>query len=143
MAPITIRTLSDAEIPDAVDLIAAQEARHYARDPRLTPARPRRQIEAVLARAGSRGERPLVALDARGRVRGYARPSVWQLSENSTLRAFLSARNGVAEDLALPDQDDEDAHAVAEALLAGLNTSWRSNQTIGDLIRWPSTAPRP
>jgi GNAT superfamily N-acetyltransferase len=83
----------------------------------------------------------LVALDAKGRVRGYARAGVWELSQTSILRAFLSARNGVAADVALPDPAEEDAQAVAAALLIALAEYWNSNETTGDLIRWPSSDP--
>jgi GNAT superfamily N-acetyltransferase len=86
-------------------------------------------------------EQPLVALDARGRVRGYARSSVWELAEASMLRAFLSARSGVARHLALPDPTDEDAHAVAATLFSALSDSWRAHATTGDLVRWPSADP--
>ena len=84
---------------------------------------------------------PLVVLDANGRVRGYARAGVWELAETSMLRAFLSARNGVARVLALPNPAEADARAVAMALLAALSDGWRGSATTGDLIRWPSADP--
>ena len=139
LTKITIDPIGVKEIAAAADLLHAQQARQHAGDPRLKPARPREQIEASLALAlANDGERPLVAQDAQGRVRGFARPSVWEISENSILRAFLSARNGVALDLALPDPADEDALTVAAALLAELTNFWARTATTGALIRWPS-----
>lgn len=54
------------------------------------------------------------------------------------LRAFLSARNGVALNLTLPHPVEEDARSVTFALLDGLNKFWVQHNTTGDLIRWPS-----
>src|SRR2546421_6582386 len=111
--PIMVTALTDTEVPAVVDLVIAQQARQHAGDPRLGAARSRAQIEATLVERHESGEQPLVALDTHGRVRGYARASVWELSESSMLRAFLSARNGVAQDLTLPDPAVEDAPVVS------------------------------
>lgn len=136
---IIITALTDAMVPAVVELIIAQEARQRARDPRLRATHTQQQHKGVLAIQRESGEQPLVALDANRRVRGYAKPGVWELSENSILRAFLSARNGVARVLVFPDPADEDAPVVARALLVALSDIWRNNHSTGDLIRWPST----
>lgn len=138
MTEIAITHTGDEHLQDVVALLIAQESRQHALDPRLKATRIRQSIEAALAIQRGSGEQSLLALDASGRVRGYARAGVWELSETSILRAFLSARNGVARVLALPDPADEDARAVATALLAALSDSWWGNSTTGDLIRWPS-----
>lgn len=138
MTEITVTHIGDEHLDDVVDLIAAQESRQHTLDPRLVAAHTQQQISAARALPHSRNKQPLIALDANGRVRGYARPSVWELRETSILRAFLSARNGVAQHLALPDPADEDAHAVAAALLTALSECWRGSGTTGDLVRWPS-----
>lgn len=139
MTEITVTHLGDEYLDDVVELIAAQESRQHTLDPRLVAAHTRQQLKAAFAIQCRSGEQALVAVDATGHVRGYVRPGVWELSETSILRAFLSARNGVTGHLTLPAPAEEEAHAVAAALLAALSASWRSHDTSGDLIRWPST----
>jgi GNAT superfamily N-acetyltransferase len=141
MTEIRVTPLREEQIQAAVDLALAQDARQRALDPRLGTVRTRGDLEAALAERLSIGEPPLVALDAAGHVRGYALPGVWELAETSILRAFLSARNGVARHLALPDPKEADARAAAAALLAALSASWRGSETTGDLVRWPSADP--
>jgi len=136
MNEITIVPMSEGHLPDVVALLLAQEARQWARDPRLRTARPHEAVAAVLA--GS-CEQALVACDARGRVRGSVQPSVWQLEETSILRAFLSARNGIARHLILPDPNEKDAEAVLAGLLSALSAWWEGQGTTGALVRWPST----
>jgi len=136
LSEITITTVSAEQLPAVVALLLAQEARQWAHDPRLRTAHSHERVATALARSC---EQALVASDARGRARGYVRPSVWQLAETSILRAFLSARNGVAQQLILPDPRDPDAQAVLAALLAALSLWWKEQGTTGDLVRWPST----
>jgi GNAT superfamily N-acetyltransferase len=138
MTEIALTHMGDEHLQDVVALLLAQESRQRALDPRLGATRTPQQITAALAIQQSSGEQSLVALDANGRVCGYARPGVWELAETSILRAFLSAHNGVARLLALPDPVEEKAGASAMALLAALSNSWQGNGTTGDLIRWPS-----
>ena len=130
--------LSEGQVPAVVDLLLAQEARQGERDARLRAVRSHEQVTASLLKRLDAGESSLVALDARGRVRGYANPAVWQLAETSILRAFLSARNGVARELTLPNPHDGDASTVLAALLTALSAWWKDHDTTGDLIRWPS-----
>ena len=139
MTEIAVTHLHDEHLDDMVALIIAQQSRQHALDPRLPAARPRQEITAALAIRHGSGEQPLVVLDANGRVRGYAGSDVWKLSETSMLRAFLSARNGVARVLVLPDPAEEDAPVVATALLTALSDVWQRLDTTGDLVRWPST----
>jgi GNAT superfamily N-acetyltransferase len=139
MTEIAVTHLHDEYLDDVVALIIAQQSRQHALDPRLPAARPRQEITAALAIRHGSGEQPLVVLDANGRVRGYAKPGIWELSETSILRAFLSARNGVAQHLTLPDPAEEDAPVVAAALLTALSDIWQRLDTTGDLVRWPST----
>lgn len=138
MTEILVTHLHDEHLDDVLTLLVAQRSRQSAVDHRLVATHTRQQMKAALAIRYGSDEQPLVALDANGRVRGFARPDVWELAETSMLRAFLSARNGVAGHLALPDPAEEDAPVVAAALLVALSDSWRSRRTTGDLIRWPS-----
>lgn len=138
MTEIMVTHLRDEYWDEVVALILAQEFRQHALDPCLRAARPRQEIATALTIQHERGEQPLMALDARERVRGYTRPGVWQLSETSILRAFLSAHNGIARHLTLPGPQEPDARAVATALLARLSEVWQGQHTSGDLIRWPS-----
>jgi GNAT superfamily N-acetyltransferase len=136
--PILVTVATEKESRAAASLLLAQQARQHALDARLPTAHVRAELEAALTAPLGSDEHPLVALDAHGRVRGYVQPSVWQLSLTSILRAFLSLRNGIARTLTLPDLSYEDAPAVATTLLAALSDFWQSQQTTGDLIRWPS-----
>ncbi|HJT59805.1 MAG TPA: hypothetical protein VJ761_25065, partial [Ktedonobacteraceae bacterium] len=133
MTEIRVTPMREEQIQAVVDLALAQAARQRALDPRLGMTHTRRDLEAALSERQSSGQ-PLVAIDAAGRVRGYARPGVWELAETSSLHAFLSARNGVARHLALPDPKEADARTVAAALLAALSASWRGSGTTGDLV---------
>lgn len=131
---ILVTVAGEEESRAAASLLLAQQIRQRALDLRLPEASTRTELAALL----DSDDHPLVALDEGGQVRGSVRPSVWQLSLTSILRAFLSLRNGIARTLALPDPADEDAHAVATALLAALSEHWQNHETTGDLIRWPS-----
>lgn len=82
---------------------------------------------------------PLVAINDQGAIRGYVLPELWVLSDNSLLHAFLTARNGIASTLTLPEPDEPDAQEVTEALMQALTSHWRQQSTTGDLIRWPSS----
>jgi GNAT superfamily N-acetyltransferase len=135
---ISLATLREEHVSAVVALLLAQETRQRERDARLQAVRSGEQITALLTERLTRREPSLVALDAQRRVRGYACPGVWSLAETSILRAFLSARNGVARDLTLPDPHDGDAPAVLATLLAALSTWWKDHDTTGELIRWPS-----
>lgn len=138
MTQITIRTMRDEHLDALSGLLHAQKVRQYMLDPRLVEAGSRQQSLAALARQPGGSEQALVALDEHGQVRGCAIPDVWELSERSILRAFLSARNGVARLLTLPDPTEEEAAAVAMALLTALSEVWQRLGTTGDLVRWPS-----
>jgi GNAT superfamily N-acetyltransferase len=118
-------------------LLQAQHRRQRRLDPRLAPCR-RVQLEATLVPAQTPDTSALVALDTTGQVRGYVQPGVWELAETSILRAFLTARNGVTQQLALPDPQEAQAHEVAAELLEAASSWWHAHETTGDLIRWPS-----
>jgi GNAT superfamily N-acetyltransferase len=135
---ITITHLREEDLTEVVALFLAQQARQHLLDPRLEQARTRQHLTTALARQPGYSEPALVALDAQGRVRGCAIPDVWELSESSILRAFLSARNGVAPLLMLPEPAEQEAAAVAAALFTALSEAWRRLGTTGDLVRWPS-----
>ncbi len=132
---ISIVPATEAALPDIVALLLAQHARQRARDPSLRHVGSPREVEAVLRHTHNDA---LVALTAEGRVRGYAQPAVWDLKETSILLAFLTARNGIVQNLVLPDPTDEDAEEVVAALLRALDSFWQKADTSGDLIRWPS-----
>jgi GNAT superfamily N-acetyltransferase len=135
---ITIIHLREEDLTEVVALFLAQQARQHLLDPRLDQARTRQHLTTALAKQLECSEPALVALDAQGRVRGCALPGVWELPESSILRAFLSARNGVAPLLILPDPAEQEAAAVAAALLSALSEAWQRLGTTGDLVRWPS-----
>jgi GNAT superfamily N-acetyltransferase len=137
MTPITVTSMREEHLPAVVACLVAQGLRLAALDPRLRAARSPHQVEAALTEHYVQETADLVALDAIGRVRGYTLAGVWELSEQSSLHAFLSPKNGVARLLALPDPAGPDAPAVAEALLVMLSQVWHDQRTTGDLIRWP------
>lgn len=132
---LTLVPMNEEQLPDVVALLLAQEARQWSLDPRL---RTTHSHEAIAAAIAGSCEQALVACDAQGRVRGSVQPSVWELSETSILRAFLSARNGIARRLILPDPSDADAETVLAGLLVALSAWWKAQGTSGDLVRWPS-----
>jgi GNAT superfamily N-acetyltransferase len=138
MSQITIRPMRDEHLDALSGLLHAQKVRQYTLDPRLVEAGTQQQSLASLAHQPRGSEHALVALDAHGRVRGCAIPDIWELSESSILCAFLSARNGVARLLALPDPAEEEAAAVAMALLTALSEVWQRLGTTGEIVRWPS-----
>jgi GNAT superfamily N-acetyltransferase len=135
---IRVTIATTAEISPIVDLIRAQESRQLAQGFRLHEVRSRARLEMDIASALTSAVPPLVALDEQDRVRGYAEPTVWTLRQNSILLSFLTARNGIVQDLTLPDPLHWDAATVLRALLAALDTFWHSADTTGDLIRWPT-----
>lgn len=132
---LTVTTMVAEQLPAVVSLLLAQEVRQWRRDPRLRAARSHETMAATLASSCGQA---LVACNAQGRVRGFVHPSVWELAETSILRAFLSARNGTAQHLILPDPGDTDAEAILVSLLSALSLWWKKQGTTGDLVRWPS-----
>lgn len=131
--------MHEEQIVAVANLLLEQQARQRAHDPRLQAARSYEQVTSRLTDRLARGKPILVALDAAGRVRGYADPGVWELSETSILRAFLPERAGVTHTLALADRQEGDASRVLRALLVALSSWWREQGTTGELIRWPAT----
>ena len=134
---ISIVPASDVLLPSVVTLLLAQQARQHAQNPALRTAASRAEVDTAL-RARIPAD-ALVVLNGAGDVRGYAHPEVWELKPTSSLRAFLTARNGVVSPLVLPHPDEPDAQAVVTALLSALDAFWRQAGTSGDLLRWPST----
>jgi len=128
---------TETMIPAIIALIQAQEARQYRRDRCLRAPRSPERIEGMLFRHFASAEPPLVALDPQGRVRGYASPTLWELNDDSSLHAFLTARNGIVRSLALPSPQQDDALAVAEVLLRAQEEAWQRQQTTGEVLRWP------
>lgn len=137
MNEFTVVPMSEEQIPTVVDLLLEQEARRRRLDLRLPVSHSREQVTARLTDRLAQGEPVLVALDAHGRVRGFASPGVWNLSETSLLRAFLPERAGVTRELALPDPQEGDASRVLGGLLVALSAWWQEQATTGELIRWP------
>lgn len=138
---ITIADFVPAHMPALVDLLYEQEVRLWRQNSLIARARTREQIEGALNdEQAIKGDekRGWVALDVKGRVRGFVRAAIWELDERSILLSFLTRRNGVTEWLALPDPADEDAREVFGALFAKLDVYWRASGTSGDLLRWPS-----
>ena len=134
---LSVLPATDEDIPGIIDLMLKQDQWHQTLDKRLHK-RLRNHLEATVVQAMRADERPLVAHDGQGRVRGYIEPDVWELSHHSTLLAFLTRRNGIAKRLTLPSPQEDDAHAVATALLTALSRYWHKQGTTGDLVRWPS-----
>lgn len=131
---IRVDLATTAEVPAVVDLLMAQEHRQLAQGSRLHAPRPRTRLETEITLQLADG--PLVAFDEGGRVRGYALPTIWALKPDSILLSFLTARNGIVENLTLPEP--QDAAGVLRAMLTALDTFWRSANTTGALIRWPT-----
>lgn len=135
---ILTRFATHADIPEVINLIAAQAQRLHALDPRLKPIHSHEQITMVLEQHFSTGEKPVVAFNEQGRVRGYVQPSLWKLPPESELLAFFTSINGTASSLTLPPPNEEDTHAVMSALLVALTDYWQAQHTTGDVLRWPS-----
>ena len=135
---ISTRFATHADIPEVIDLIASQEQRLHTLDPRLRIARSHEQIAMVLEQQYSTGEKPLVALNEQGQVKGYVQPSLWKLPPESELLAFFTSTNGVASSLALPSPLEEDTHALLSALLVALTEYWQAQGTKSNILRWPN-----
>ncbi|HLZ62828.1 MAG TPA: GNAT family N-acetyltransferase [Ktedonosporobacter sp.] len=135
---ITVHPMTRALVPASIDLIIDQQARQHTLNSQLQPAHSRDQIEAALLQHWDQGENPLVALDEQGRVRGCVQPASWELPPGSALFAFLTARNGIARNMALPAPTDNAAPQVAAALFTALSNYWQAQHTTSDLIRWPT-----
>lgn len=135
---IRITAATMAELSAIVDLITAQESRQLAQGFRRHKIRSRAQLEMDITSALTSTLLPLVALDEQDRVRGYAEPAIWGLRQDSILLSFLTARNGIVQNLTLPDPLDADSAAVLRTLLIALDAFWRSADTTGELIRWPA-----
>ncbi len=136
MSQQSIRIDHTAEVSAVVDLIMAQEHRQFTQGSRLRMPRSRASLEIEITRQLAGDVAPFIALDEGGRVRGYALPSVWALKPDSILLSFLTARNGILQNLTLPDP--QDAAAVVLTMLSALDAFWRSAITTGALIRWPT-----
>ncbi|GCF11540.1 GNAT family N-acetyltransferase [Dictyobacter arantiisoli] len=134
---IMVTAVRDEHGAAIADLIVAQERRWRTLDAYLPAARSVEQARAVITRHPERYDTSLVALNAQGKVRGYARLSLWELPPEDGLRAFFTARNGLVEELALPDPADVDALTVASSLLVALTRQWNKQQTLGNIFRWP------
>lgn len=131
---IRVDLATTAEVPAVVDLIMAQECRQLAQGSRLHAPRSRAWLETEITHQIA--DSPFVAFDESGHVRGYALPAIWALKPDSILLSFLTPRNGIVKNLTLPAP--QDATAVLRAMLAALDTFWRSADTTGALIRWPT-----
>ncbi len=135
---ILTRFATHADIPEVIDLIAAQEQRLHRLDPRLRVAHSHEQIAVVLEQHLRTGEKPLVALNEQGQVKGYAQPSIWRLPPESELLAFFTSTNGTMSHLILPPPNEEDTDAIMPALLIALTDCWQAQGTMSDVLRWPS-----
>jgi GNAT superfamily N-acetyltransferase len=136
--PIVRITTMQQDLWDVADLLLAQQQRHTALDPHLHAPQTRealgRKLSALTLERGA-----LVAFDERVKPRGAALPALWELAAESTLLAFLTPLNGITQLLTLPNPQEEDAEAVASALLTALSQGWGKLGTTGELIRWPSS----
>jgi GNAT superfamily N-acetyltransferase len=134
---IDIRPAEHRDLATVI-VLAEQQAQRHSQQNALLPSRHLRaeQMQRLTQQVST--HKPLVAVNQEGDVRGYVCPALWPLSEHSLLRAYLTARNGIASMLTLPEPHEEDALAVSEALLHALTSFWRQAHTTGELIRWPS-----
>lgn len=140
-SPITITAATLAMLPAITRLMRWQRLRQHVQDARLYVPPPMADIAALttaLSQPRVTAARPLVALDAQGQIRGFVVPSLWHLSAQSPLLAFLTQRNGTARHFILPAPQEPEVSAVVTALLTALTPFWRSEQVTADLIRWPS-----
>jgi ribosomal protein S18 acetylase RimI-like enzyme len=137
---IHVQPLNAIDIPQIIELMQAQSKRQDAIDPRLHMNKPASDLAKMLqAQLEMKDDRPLVAHDAEGRVRGYVLPIFWEFEPDDEMLAFFTKLNGTYQFLTLPTPGEIDALPIAEALLDGLTAFWQRKQTYGDMARWPST----
>jgi ribosomal protein S18 acetylase RimI-like enzyme len=135
---LSLSTINEYNQAMLVDLHSAQQRRLSRLDIRLNTALSRPHAN-VISWQEKHHEKPIyVVHNAQGQIRGSVQPALWLLQEQSTLLAFLTRRNGIAQQLILPAPDEHDALIVADMLLHALNDYWQHHATTGDLIRWPS-----
>src|SRR5579859_4416059 len=126
---ITVEPATERDTVAVVDLIIAQETRWHRLDPSLRPARSPQEVTAALAEQRQRYmEPPLLARDARGRVRGSVATRLREFSperqSDATLLEVFLPRTGFAENVSLPSPEEEDAIPVAIALLEAMQQRW-------------------
>ncbi len=139
---MTITPATSAMLPAIARLLRVQGIRQHRQDSRLytpSPMATSAALNTALTQPGAHASRPLVALDAQGQVRGYVEPSLWELSAHSPLLAFLTQRNGTAQQIIVPAPEEPEVSAVVTALLTALTHCWRWESVTADLIRWPSS----
>ena len=133
-----VQTASKKDLDAIVPLFAAQEARHYALDPRLERPRTTQAIRQMLAGEFDDEGEPLIVRDQAGAVRGFVMARIFEIPPGNAMLSFYTARNGSHRALTLPNPADPDSVAVADALLAALGRQWQASQTYADLLTWPS-----
>ncbi len=138
MRQITIQSASHHDLDALVPLVAAQEARLHALDPRLQRPRAAHELRQSLAEQLEDEGEPLLARDPSGAVRGFVVARLFEVPLGNAMLSFYSARNGSHRNLTLPAPTDPDAEAVADTLLDALTAQWRNWQTRADLLTWPS-----
>jgi ribosomal protein S18 acetylase RimI-like enzyme len=136
-ASVAVTPAQAKDVAEIAQIIALQEARLAAIDPRLRSPRSADQIAATLAEQCAAEEPSLVARNSQGNVRGYVAPAVWELETASTLLSVFARRNGIARWLTLPPPDAPDVDAVLDALLTALNAWWTARRTDGAILTWP------
>jgi GNAT superfamily N-acetyltransferase len=136
---LTIGPLADADLPRLAELTVVQETRWHAADARLAGPRDRREIASWLtAHRPELQNEVVVVRDAGGLARGYMQPTVFEVAADSDLLAYFTARNGTFSRLVLPAPGEVDAGPACAALLDALVSYGRRQQTMADVVAWPS-----
>jgi ribosomal protein S18 acetylase RimI-like enzyme len=135
---LNVQIANKKDLDAIVPLFAAQEARHYALDPRLERPRSAQAIRQMLAGEFDDEGEPLIVRDQVGAVRGFVIARIFEIPAGNAMLSFYTARNGSHRALTLPDPAAPDAIVVAGALLAALDHQWQAWQTSADLLTWPS-----
>ncbi len=138
MMQISVQLASRHDLDAIVPLFAAQEARHYALDPRLERPRTAQAIRQMLAEELEDAGVPLIARDQNGAVRGFVIARIFEIPPGNAMLCFYATRNGSHRALTLPDPASSDAAAVADTLLIALDRQWQASQTYANLLTWPS-----
>ncbi len=135
---VTVSPIRRTDIATVANLIQTQAARLYYLDSRLNPPQDIYDIRAKLEYAcGDEVYRPLVARFGE-QVIGYVWPGMWFLHEQSALRTFYGARNGILRDFAFRPPKHSLALMAVDTLLQHVHYFWQDRQADMFGINWPT-----
>ncbi len=135
---ITVSTMRRKDIATVANLIQAQAERLHRLDPRINPPNDIYEIRAKLEYAsGDEVYRPLVARFGEQLV-GYIWPGMWFLHEQSALRTFYGARNGILRDFAILPPEHTLALISVDTLIQHVHHFWQDRRADMFGINWPT-----